>query len=461
MLPPAAWREIRQAVKSASAKRRQSGHRWGTLAYMVAEVFSGAEAITEQALGTDQDPILSSAFDFPLRWATVGVLAAEESGLTGRPASTINESWAYGAHSDIYPEHALLNMMTGNHDFVRFGDLLQRVSLAEPDEPGWWARHRLAFMVQAAYSGPVTRYYGEELGDEVPGFATKVTGDCASQGLCDDHVARSSAKIPDLTLPAAELSEDVHSLMQFHSRLMKERSIYSALARGSRQHLFSDDSVYIDLKKHLDQEIIFAMNTDSVTREVRISSELFDSRPEFAWDILGNNPTPLENGELVIRLEALSGRYILLAEQPAAAVPITAGINDAWYDPETDGQGLLITAFPVRGTVFLAWFTYDTERPPQDVAAILGEPGHRWMTAQGPISDSRAQLQITQTSGGVFDSALPAPTNQSDGWIEIEFRGCNSIRLAYRINSVERENFIDLQRVSPGNVPLCEALSAE
>ena len=110
-------------------------------------------------------PALDAAFDFPLRWATVGVLAAEENGLSRRPASTLDEPWAYGAHSDTYRDGSVLNLMLGNHDFVRFGDLLQRGGLAEPDDPDWWARHRLAFMVQAAYSGSITRYYGEELGD--------------------------------------------------------------------------------------------------------------------------------------------------------------------------------------------------------------------------------------------------------------------------------------------------------
>ena len=104
-------------------------------------------------------------------------------------------------------------MMLGNHDFVRFGDLLQRAGLAEPDDPEWWKRHELAFMVQAAYSGSITRYYGEELGDEVPGFAQVVGGDCAAVGLCDDHVARSSAKIPGVSVAAESLSAEQQALL--------------------------------------------------------------------------------------------------------------------------------------------------------------------------------------------------------------------------------------------------------
>ena len=53
---------------------------------------------------------------------------------------------------------------------------------------------------------------------------------------------------------------------------------------------------------------------------------------------------------------------------------INAGLNDAWFDPDTDGQGFLITVFQESAVMFLAWFTYDVERPPEDVTAMLGEP---------------------------------------------------------------------------------------
>ena len=68
---------------------------------------------------------------------------------------------------------------------------------------------------------------------------------------------------------------------------------------------------------------------------------------------------------------------------------INAGLNDAWLNSATSGQGFLITVFPERKEMFLAWFTYDTERPPEDVTALLGEPGHRWLTAQGPYDGIR------------------------------------------------------------------------
>ena len=184
---------------------------------MVAEVWSDADYIADTAFGTNANPILNSAFDFPVRYAMVGVLAAEENGLSGRPASTLADGWSYGAHDETYPDHALPNLMLGNHDLVRFGDLLQRADIAGPADAEYWARHRLAFMVQGAYTGPITRYYGEEIGDEVPNYADQVTNNCANLGLCDDHVARTSAKILDVTVTSGQLSANQHRLARVPS----------------------------------------------------------------------------------------------------------------------------------------------------------------------------------------------------------------------------------------------------
>ena len=76
--------------------------------------------------------------------------------------------------------------------------------------------------------------------------------------------------------------------------------------------------------------------------------------------------------------------FLVLAEsqyqdfyQAVLGFQINAGLNDAWYDPATAGQGFLIAVFPEISQMFVAWFTFDIERPPQDVTAMLGDPGHR------------------------------------------------------------------------------------
>ena len=460
-VPLPAWREIKAAVEQASEARRLAGHRWGTLGYMVAEIFSGADDIVDQALGDEGNPALDSAFDFPLRWATVGVLGAEENGLNSRPASTLNEGWAYGAHSNTYRDDAVLNMMLGNHDFVRFGDLLQRAGLAEPEDPEWWARHELAFMVQAAYRGSITRYYGEEIVDEVPGFAAPATNNCVEQGLCDDHVARSSAKIPGVSVPADSLSDDQQSLIQAHRELMALRARYPALSRGTRQHLYSDASLYADLKTHGSQQIVFAMNTGDGTRELRISVDLLNSAPETAWRLVDGSAVPVEDGYLVIELEGMSGVYVLPGDAPPPFAAINAGMTDAWLDQDKPGQGFFMTVFPDIEILFLSWFTFDAERPPPGTPSVIGEPGHRWLTAQGRFTGNQALLDVYLTSGGVFDWPVPAPTTVPNGWIELEFDGCRKGRLTYRVEQAGLEGEMPLERILDDNALLCEMLGGE
>jgi len=141
---------------------------------------------------------------------------------------------------------------------------------------------------------------------------------------------------------------------------------------------------------------------------------------------------------------------------------INAGMNDAWYNPSTNGQGFLIVVWEEIQVMFVAWFTYDIERPPEDVQAILGDPGHRWITAQGPYSGDTAMLDVYITSGGVFDSAQPpAGPAVKDGTMKVRFSGCNEGLISYDIPSVERSGDVPIERIVLDNVALCEALGQD
>jgi hypothetical protein len=143
---------------------------------------------------------------------------------------------------------------------------------------------------------------------------------------------------------------------------------------------------------------------------------------------------------------------------------INAGLNDAWYDPETDGQGFFITVFPDLGTVSLSWFTYDTELPPEDAIANLGDAGHRWMTAIGPITDNQVMMNITMTSGGIFDTDTEIERTDppgSDGTLILTFYDCNSGTVKYDITSINRQGTVPIRRVADDNIVLCEALNAD
>jgi hypothetical protein len=155
------------------------------------------------------------------------------------------------------------------------------------------------------------------------------------------------------------------------------------------------------------------------------------------------------------------GYYASLLSSPD--FHINAGLNDAWYNPTTNGQGFLITVFPEIRQMFLAWFTFDTERPPEDVTALLGGPGQRWLTAQGPYDGDTANLTIYMTEGGVFDSATTAASTDpvGDGTLTLEFADCTEGMVSYAINSLGISGEIPIQRISAGNVPLCESLNTQ
>jgi hypothetical protein len=141
---------------------------------------------------------------------------------------------------------------------------------------------------------------------------------------------------------------------------------------------------------------------------------------------------------------------------------VNPGLNDAWYNPDTDGQGFFITVFPDLSAVSLAWFTYDTELPSLDAVANLGDPGHRWITAVGPIEGNQVMMEIEMTSGGLFDTAAEITRTDppgSDGTITLTFDSCNSGTVEYDIPSISRSGTVPIQRVAGDNITLCEALN--
>jgi len=149
---------------------------------------------------------------------------------------------------------------------------------------------------------------------------------------------------------------------------------------------------------------------------------------------------------------------------PISGFSINAGLNDAWYNPLTDGQGFFVTVFPDIKKVFLAWFTFDTELPPMNATANLGYAGHRWLTAIGSYVDNEVVMNISITTDGIFDNDAEVQNTDppgSDGTIILTFDNCNSATVEYDIPSINRQGIVPIQRIANDNIVLCEALSAE
>ena len=299
-VPPEAWQEIRGAVEATCRERRTAGESWGVLGYMVAEIWDGEQAISPQAYGSAETPALYSAFDFPLRYRLVQTLAAEESGMRRLDAATLEEG--YRTHG-IYPPHAIPNLMLTNHDLVRFGDLIERAGLPGKDHPDYWKRHRCAFSFMAANSGPLTIYYGDEYGEEVPGFAAKVSDRCWEVQRCDDHVSRTSGRIDGF-------SKEEQSLQAYLRELMQLREAHPALWKGARRNLREEGLIYADEKSVQDERIIYIMNIADETATAEFTVDELNAT--LLKDLLSGRKWREENGRFRIEMEGLSAAFLLV-----------------------------------------------------------------------------------------------------------------------------------------------------
>lgn len=159
---------------------------------------------------------------------------------------------------------------------------------------------------------------------------------------------------------------------------------------------------------------------------------------------------------------SITAEHLVFADTTLAShFSINAGLNDSWFNPQTAGQGFFITVFPDIQQLFLAWFTYETERPDDSVSANLGEPGHRWLTAFGSFAGNGASLDIEVTQGGIFDAVEPATAQSLDGTIVLQFSDCENGTVTYDIPSINRQGVIPIQRIALDNVPRCEELAAQ
>ena len=176
-----------------------------------------------------------------------------------------------------------------------------------------------------------------------------------------------------------------------------------------------------------------------------------------------SNATGIDGDQSDNSAENAGAAYVFVDTSGSQDFAINAAMSDAWFFPDTSGQGFFIIVWEDSKLVFLAWFTYDTELPPADVLAFLGASGQRWLTGLGPYEGSTAILDVFLSSGMVFDSAVPAvDTVQLEGaTIEIVWSGCNAGVVKYSIPSLGLSGEIPIQRIVEDKVAACEAAQAQ
>ena len=199
------WTEIRGAVEEAAAARKAAGEQWGTLGYMVGEDWGDAATINR---GVFRDGGLLSAFDFEGKERISGPMQDYAPGMTAGwddVQFVLSRPTERGYADDRY----LPNLFITNHDGYRAADHFA------PDDLQSYDRLKTLNAVLAAYSGPVTLYYGDEYADTTLG----------TTGGQKDNVARTSGH-----LDARNAEEQ--SLKDYISRALNFRRRNSAMWRG-------------------------------------------------------------------------------------------------------------------------------------------------------------------------------------------------------------------------------------
>ena len=134
------------------------------------------------------------------------------------------------------------------------------------------------------------------------------------------------------------------------------------------------------------------------------------------------------------------------------AVDINAGMDGAWINEQTLGQGFLIDAHPNPdggNYIFVAWFTYG-----DDTAS-----GQRWLTAQGDFAgSSTAEIPIHETTGGRFDDPQVVSVGEV-GTMTIDFIDCSNASLTYSLTDDGIDGDMAISRLIPGGQALCEELN--
>lgn len=284
------WYEIRTAIKESAANNGTKGQEWGTLGYTVGEHWNGDAAQIQAGSvnpGTAAGYGLQSCFDFPSRYKIVQMFAVEES-KDDKSTSLVDLDYVYSnytAKGYTHPEGYYPNLFITNHDLVRFGNLVNWKFSENRSSGNYWKRHKIALASVAAYSGPITIYYGDEYGMMTDGYSGP-----GSLGYYNDHIARDAGKISGFSTSEQDLHDYVAKLMQ----IREENEI---MWKGVSSTVTKQSDFYVG-KKTLDGKTVnFAINNSS-------SSKTFSA-----------TGTDLVTGESVsgtVTVPALSARFVLI-----------------------------------------------------------------------------------------------------------------------------------------------------
>lgn len=300
------WYDIRKVVEEAASSNGTLGTDWGTLGYMVGEHWNGDSTViqmgsvnagyTSSSYGNTSNVAkgygLNSCFDFPAYYQVVQGFAQEWEGKSTGNITT-GLSYLYqtysekgysckeddGSYETYYP-----NFMLSNHDLFRVGDLINKKYSDGFESDNYAKRNMVLLAAQAAYTGPITIYYGDEIGDH---NAT------TTSGWGNDNVARSSGKISGFNTR----EQKIHDWTQ---KCLEARSEHEALWNGSNEQVIGEKDFYVSKKVGGGETIYIAFNYNS------------SSAKTFSISGSGTDLLSDESFTGTVTVPALSARFVLI-----------------------------------------------------------------------------------------------------------------------------------------------------
>lgn len=217
--------------------------------WMVGEVFERDSAQTSFFQGgkTGWDGIdtkLPAVFDFKL-WET-----SQEVFTGKKPARALRDVLKYDG---LYPDINNVVVLENNHDTDRF------MSLPGATKEG--AKLHTAFVL--ATRGIPQLYYGEEI---------LMTGGHDPDNRKDFQGGWVSDKVNKFT--KAGRTADEQEMFEWTQKWINLRKTNPALKKGKTVDLFYDEQAYVFEKKYLDRQIVIAINSSTIEKNVKITPDI-------------------------------------------------------------------------------------------------------------------------------------------------------------------------------------------
>jgi len=212
--------------------------------------------------------------NYPLREVIINFMNQRSSAVeyAGKLESLLN-------HYPMDNVYAMYNL-SGSHDVDRIWTSMG----------GDIKRIKLAFLALFSFPGIPAVYYGDEIG-------------------------MSGGKDPDCRKAFIWQSERWNQeLREWVKKLTAMHKSQDALKKGDFQRLHEEDRFMVFMRKFHDQQIIVTQNASRDIREVSLDAARYGLRDGSVLnDLLGSETWRVENGQLTIRIQPVSGSFLTVS----------------------------------------------------------------------------------------------------------------------------------------------------